>query len=126
MQESKLEEKDVDKLKLYSKEGQMAGAVGAIIQLIVGVGVAVLVLIFVGALGGQTYNLVEPDIDAISNGTVKAAVKNGIISGFDALEQTGDYLPIIVLAVVISLVLFLILGFTALSGGGMGGRGSAL
>lgn len=125
MQETEFENKEDKELELYAKEGQMGGAVGAIIQLIVGVGVAVLVLIFVGALGGQTYNLVEPDIDAISNGTVQAAVKNGIISGFNALEQTGDYLPIIVLAVVISLVLFLILGFTALSGGSSG-RGSAL
>ena len=105
----------------YELEGQLGGAVGAIITLITGVGVAVLVLIFVGALGGQTYNLVEPDIDAISNGTVRDSVKDGIISGFSALEQTGDYLPIIVLAVVIALVLFLVLGFTNLNGGGRGG-----
>lgn len=109
----------------YEKSGQMGGAVGAVITLITGVGVAVLVLIFVGALGGQTYNLVEPDIDAITNGTVQTSVKNGIISGFEALEQTGDYLPIIVLAVVISLVLFLVLGMTAFGGNG-GMRGSAL
>jgi hypothetical protein len=106
----------------YEKKGQMGGAVGAVIQLITGVGVAVLVLIFVGSLGGQTYELVEDDIDAITNGTVKASVKNGIISGFEALEQTGDYLPIIVLAVVIALVLFLVLGMTNTAGG----RGSAL
>ena len=111
---------------LYEEQGQMSGAVGAIITLITGVGVSVLVLIFVGALGGQTYNLVEPDIDSISNGTVRSSVKNGIISGFQALEQTGDYLPIIVLAVIISLVLFLVLGMTRVTtGGGLGG-GSAL
>ena len=111
---------------LYEASGQMTGgAVGAIIMLIVGVGVAVLVLIFVGALGGQTYNLVEDDIDNISDATIKAHVKSGITSGFNALEQTGTYLPIIVLAVVISLVLTLVLGFTAF-GGGMGGRGMAL
>lgn len=103
----------------YKLEGQMGGAVGAVIQLITGVGVAVLVLIFVGSLGGQTYNLVEADIDAITNNTVKTSVKNGIISGFEALEQTGDYLPIIVLAVVIALVLFLVLGMT---NAGTGGR----
>jgi len=107
---------------LYRKKGQMAGnAVGNIITLIVGVGVATLVLIFVGALGGQTFNLVEADIDEITNTTVKNSVKNSIISGFEALEETGDYLPIIVLAVVISLVLALVLGFTAFGGRGMGG-----
>ena len=108
--------------QIYKKSGQMGGAVGAVIQLITGVGVAVLVLIFVGSLGGQTYNLVESDIDGISNGTVRDSVKTGIISGFDALEQTGSYLPIIVLAVVIALVLFLVLGMT----GGQGRTGSAL
>lgn len=111
--------------QLYKRKGQAAGAVGAIITLIVGVGVAVLVMIFVGSLGGQTYDLVEEDIDAITNTSIKNSVKNGILSGFEALEQTGDYLPIIVLAVVISLVLVLVLGFTSFGNLG-GGRGSAL
>jgi hypothetical protein len=106
---------------LYEAEGQALGAVGAIVTLIVGVGVSVLVLIFVGALGGQTYNLVEPKIDNISDATIKADIKAGITSGFGALKQTGDYLPIIVLAVVISLVMFLVLGMTGLQGGSRGG-----
>lgn len=108
----------------FELEGQAMGAVGAVISLIVGVGVAVLVLIFVGTLGGQTYNLVESDIDAINDTTIKASVKGGITSGFEALNQTGDYLPIIVLAVVIFLVLSLVLGFTAF--GGARGGGSVL
>lgn len=105
----------------YEKEGQIAGnAVGNIIGLIVGVGVAVLILIFVGALGGQTYELVEDDITAITNATIETSVKNSIYSGFVALEQTGDYLPIIVLAVIITVVLALVLSF-----GGMGVRGGS-
>jgi len=111
---------------LYHKKGQSAGAVSNIILLIVGIGVSVLVLIFVGSLGGQTFQLVEADIDEITNATIRNHVKDGIISGFEALEQTGDYLPIVVLAVVIALVLGLVLSFTAF-GGGMGGyRGTAL
>lgn len=109
---------------LYEKKGQAMGAVSAVIMLIVGVGVSVLILIFVGSLGGQTYELVEADITAITNTTVENHVKNSIISGFSALEQTGDYLPIIVLAVIIALVLSLVLSFTAF--GNVGGRGSAL
>jgi len=108
--------------QMYELEGQSSMAVGNVITLIVGVGVAVLVLIFVGTLGGQTYELVEDDLDAISNTTIQNSVKDGIVSGFEALEQTGDYLPIIVLAVVIFLVLSMVLGFTAFGGGGrMGG-----
>ena len=107
----------------YKKEGFAAGAVQAIVSLIVGVGIAVLLLIFVGALGGQTYNLVESDLDEINDTAINASVRNGITSGFEALEQTGDYLPIIVLAVVITLVMALVLSL-----GGMGGfrGGSAL
>lgn len=114
-----------EKQLLYAEEGQVAGgAVGSIITLIVGVGVATLVLIFVGTLGGQTYNLVEDDIAAINDSTIQTSVKTSITSGFEALEQTGDYLPIIVLAVVIFLVLSLVLGFTMFGGGR--GMGSAL
>jgi len=169
---------------IYEAEGQEFGAVGAIITLIVGVGVSVLVLIFVGALGGQTYNLVEDNIDSIGNSSastlftasntsavslghsyvhsgeitmnvtlgnftidytagtalltgtmslngkviqanytygdtaIRTDIKEGITSGFSALKQTGDYLPIIVLAVVISLVMFLVLGMSGMGNGG--------
>ena len=112
---------------VYEREGQVQGAVSNIIFLIVGIGVAVLILIFVGVLAGQTYNLTESQIDNISDATIQASVKNSIISGFSALEQTGTFLPIIVLAVVIALVLSLILGFLAFGNlGGMGGGRSAL
>ncbi|MCJ7458330.1 MAG: hypothetical protein MUP17_05005 [candidate division Zixibacteria bacterium] len=103
-------------------EGNIQANIGAIIMLIVGVGVSALVLIFVGTLGGQTYNLVEPKIDAIQNEQIKVYVKEGIISAFQALSTTGSYLPIIVLAVVIFIVLGLI--FSMVGGGvgtGMGG-----
>jgi len=113
--------------EIYRKEGFVQAQVGAIIMLIVGVGVAALVLIFVGTLGGTTYTLVETDIDAISNGTIKNYTKDGIISAFKALKTTGSYLPIIVLAVVIFIVLGLILGMTGMSFGGGGGySGGAL
>lgn len=181
-------------IQLYKKKGQAAGAVNAIITLVVGIGVAVMVLIFVGALGGQTYQLVEADIDTLysrvinqtftpifqtpvylsyrnvdttgfevinstnsevigtgnytmnfrdglfnltavshenatmaatfyrGNQTVESSIKDGIISAFSALEQTGDYLPIVVLAVIISLVLALVLSFTAFGNVGSGSR----
>jgi len=112
--------------EIYRKEGMIQAQIGAIIMLIVGVGVAALVLIFVGTLGGQTYNLVEADIDAITNDSVKNYTKDGIISAFKALKTTGSYLPIIVLAVVIFIVLGLILGMTGMSTGGGGYGGGAL
>ena len=182
--------------KDYKKSGFAAESVGAIVTLIVGVGVSVLVLIFIGTLGGQTYNIAEDNILEIGNTTItnssfvalnntavdlgyenihsgslllynesdkvalanftidytagtlkllteegfnnsqlnasfnygdleiQTSVKDGIKAGFSALEQTGDYLPLIVLAVVITLVMSLVLSL-----GNMGGNvrgGSAL
>ena len=105
----------------YHKKGQTQGAVGAVIGLIVGVGVAVLILIFVGVLGGQAYNIAEPNINNISDATIKASVKNSITKGFGALEDTGTYLPLIVLGIVIFIILGLVLGMTAFGGGRQGG-----
>lgn len=190
----------------YEKKGQMTGgAVTTIILLITGVGVAVLVLLFVSTLGGSTFELLESEIDSIAdnsvlletftadnttpqilshgfiqegtlsifnstgavglyglsnftidysagtilvspagmaldtalNGTaltcnytwgaseVRGLVKDSIISGFESIETTGDYIPIFVLAIVIVVVLGVVFGFTAITGG-VGGRGSAL
>lgn len=182
----------------YYKEGQLNGQVSTIITLVVGVGAAVLVLIFVGTLGGRMYQITEPDIDAIStyavsgeaftalnstavaltnqpihsgtlivtngsdnvglgnftinyetgsltllnnnynntelnaaynwgNTTIQGSIKRGIISGFNALEDTGNYLPLIVTAFVIVIVVGLILGTLAMYGkGGNNNNFSAL
>lgn len=112
----------------YHEEGFVNEQVGAVIFLIVGIGVASLVLIFVGALGGQTYSLVETDIDAISNETIRNYTKGGIVSSFRALQQTGNYLPIVVMAIIIFIVLGLVVGLGGLGGGygRGGGYGGAL
>jgi len=113
-------------MKKIKESGQMAASasVSSMIVLIVGVAIAVLIMIFVGALAGQTYNLVESDLDNISDATIKASVKSSITSGFEALEQTGNYLPLLVLAVITALVIGLVLSFGSF--GGMGGQGSVL
>lgn len=184
--------------KRYRKEGNAEMTAGAVVTLVVGVGVAVLVLIFVGTLGGRAFTLSESGIkeidsltitenitsagarvatlsnvpviensvniyngtigtnlmptsnftvntatgvvtfnDLVYNGTefnatyaqstggVRDSVINSIQSSFDALEQTGSYMPIIVLAIVISMVLGLILTMGLFGRGRMGG-GSAL
>ena len=109
----------------YVKDGMvMGGAVGAIIGLVVAGGISTVLIIFLSSLSGQTYELVEDDIDAISNETIKTSVKEAIVSGFDAQEKTAKYLPLVILALVIGIVLTVILGITNI--GGMGGGGSAL
>lgn len=116
---------------MYKKKGYIAENINGIITLIVGVGVASLVLIFVGVLGGSVYNKVEPQIldynhevnatifqinaQGIHNQNVAVSVRNAINSSFDAIETTGNYLPIVVLAVIISIVLTLVVG---MGGGG--------
>lgn len=177
----------------YLKKGQFTnGAVGSIITLTVGVGVAILVIIFVGSLGGQSYEIMQDELNQIGgrvqllenftmnndtwvklehgslvNGTItvqngsevlsygqfdydfaggrimlianhtthngstalinytwgeieiRHSINNGIMSGFQGLQQTGDYIPIIVLSVIIALILgFLLTGPLTRSGGG--------
>ena len=58
-------------MKKFSKRGQVANGAGAMVTLVLGVGVALLLMIFVGALGGQVYQTVESDITAITNETIK-------------------------------------------------------
>jgi len=108
-----------------NKKGQVQGAIGAMIALFVGVIVIVLLVILAGALGGQTYNLVQDDIQDINDSTIQGNVENSIKEGFSTLEDTAGYVPIVVLAIIIFLVLTLVIGFTALTGGVQNG-GTAL
>jgi flagellar biosynthesis protein FlhB len=112
---------------LFNKKGQVgaAGAVNAIIYLVMGTAVATILLIFSTSLSGQVYQTVETDIDSITNTTIKNSIKDSIVYGFDAMKTTGQYMPIIILAVVIALVLGLVVSFMYFGGGRMGG-GSAL
>jgi len=179
---------------MFNKKAQTNNAVMSIIALVAGVGVAVLVLIFVATLGGTTYTLTEPKLvdtnTIVANDTVNLSssvsrsigndyihpgsvvilngsdsvtvstftidydagtatapasfsdvilnwsythgdnrvndrVRGGVMSSFEALENTGDYLPIIVIATVIALVMAVVLGMGAVSGKN-NGKGGAL
>ena len=106
-------------MKNFSKRGQVAGA-GVMVSLILGVGIALLLMIFIASLGGQVYQTVETDINAITNDTVKGYVTESITNSFEALAKTGSYMPLLVLASVIGVVLLIVLGFTRYTGGGGG------
>lgn len=112
--------------KQFELKGQTQNPINMIVGLIIAVVVAVLVLIFGGALGGQTYTIVEPDLDSITDEEIKNSTKTAIKSGFTALEQTGKYLPLVVLSVVIAIVLSMVIGFGMIGGTGGYGGGSAL
>ena len=110
---------------VYKKKGQIMGSVQAMIYLIIGVAVATLIIIFTTTLSGQTYQLVEPQINAITNTTIQGYVKSAAIAGFQAQSTTASYIPLIVLAIIIAIVLVTVLSYSSF--GGMGGnRGSAL
>ncbi|MEM5830525.1 MAG: hypothetical protein QXL82_03395 [Candidatus Aenigmatarchaeota archaeon] len=85
---------------------------GAVITLIVGVGVAILLQIFIGVLGGQAYQLTEPQIQAINNTQIRTTIFDSITSSFQALKTVGQYMPLIVLAVIIFVILGLITAFS--------------
>ena len=109
---------------VYEKKGAVAGlTVGEMITLITGIGVIVLVFIFVGVLGGSAYQNTESDISSISNATIKGYVQDSIASAFKGLKTTGNYIPIMALAVIITLILGLVLGTVGMTGLGVAGQG---
>lgn len=114
-------------IELYRKKGQMvaSGAVAAILILVVGLSVITLVLIFTGVLGGKVYNLVEDDINNISDATIKANIQDGIKAGFESNKETAEFMPVVSMAVIIFIVLSMVIGFTALAGTEQG-RGGVL
>jgi uncharacterized membrane protein SpoIIM required for sporulation len=114
----------------YSKKGYVQESVAAIIFLIVGTGVASLVLIFVSVLGGQTFQQTQSTLLQL-NATDPNAYNNitlAIRNSFVALSSTGGYLPLIVLAVIIFIILGLVMSLMPSfgMGGGQGYGGSVL
>jgi len=89
-------------------QGYIDNVTGVVIGLIVGLGVAILVMIFVGVIGGQAYQTAEVQIQNITNAQIRDSITGAVVSGFKALNLTGQYLPIVVLAVIIGIVLAVI------------------
>jgi len=56
--------------------------------------------------------------------TIRSSVKNSVVSGFEGLEQTGEMVPLIVLAIVMVIILSLVLGFQGVAGGNRGSGGA--
>ena len=94
-----------------------AEGVGGIVTTTVVIVVMILVLVFGNVLAGKTYQNVESDIQAISNGTIESRIVNGVEAGFSGLKQVGDLSPTVVLAVVIGLILSIVLGIGVLTTG---------
>ena len=99
------------------RKGQM-NAAGALPVLIMGVVISTILLIFGGVLGGQVYSQTASQINAITDTQIKNNITGAIQSGFTALNTTGTYLPIIVLASIIALVMAMVMGLGGLSGKG--------
>ena len=83
----------------YDSEGYAEPNITVIVGLIVGVGVATLVLIFVGVLGGQVYNQAEADIDALSGTATNESIATSNATGY--LSSTFDNTPVVTSSVVV-------------------------
>lgn len=111
-------------MEKYEKKGQVAaGAVSSIIVLMVGMVIVAIVTVFGGAIAGTAYQVSETQIDAITNTTVKEYIKDSAIESFKSMKQTSTYTPLVFLGVVVFIVLSLVVGLMAFTGGGMGGGG---
>lgn len=106
-----------EEMKNYEMEGNVTENVGAIIYLAIGVGIAILVTIFVSVIGGKSVTITQDDINNISDVNVKASVNNAIQKSFVGLETNADFMPLVVLLTIMGLMI------TGLVGGFMGGRG---
>ena len=112
-------------MKPLKKKGQTA--MMSVIGLIVLIGVAIITMVFIGVMAGRTYETSETHITDITNQTIEDHVRNGIVETFQAYEDIGSFMPLIVLALVVILILSLIFGLLAFQQiGGAGGRGSVL
>lgn len=107
--------------QLYEESGQVVNITQLLVGIAIGLGVFVIINIFMGTLGGRTYQLVESDINSITNTTIKGYINDGIAGSFQGTKTLGEYTPLIVLSIVIFLVLVLVTQFTGAAGGGAGG-----
>lgn len=98
---------------IIKKEKGIYQQLGALYLLIIVVGVSILLLMFIGILGGQAYQLVEHEINAINNAVIKNTIIESIVNAFSALKTVGQYMPLIVLGLVIFVVLSLIVFFAS-------------
>ena len=113
--------------KVYKEKGQVMGSMQAIIALVLFFGVAVILYVFTGVIAGQTYELTESDIDAIGNNTTRDNIKGGIVKAFEGYKQLGNYMPLLVLALILGVILAVLLGIVAFTGVGFGGgRGGSV
>jgi len=113
MQEAQTEQEFVP----YEVEGNIGGAAGGIIVLISVMVTATLMMTFGGVLSGQTYQISEAKIDAITNTTVQQAVKQSIIGGFEAQQTLGDFLPLLAIGFVVVLLMGLVMALLVIPGG---------
>jgi len=102
---------------MYEKKGAMGA--GDLTAIGLGVGVTIVVIVFMGLFAGSIYQSLEADITAITNTTIQTSVTDSSESAFSALEKFSDLLPIVVLAIMFAVALGVIVG--SLYIGRMGG-----
>lgn len=120
--------------EVYEKEGNTQN-INGLIALFVGLGIISIVIIFLGTLGGQTLNTVQGQINAIPDGnsqvdptgnTIKDYINSSISSGFQAQSTGAGYLPLMVGAIILVVIIGLLVAVSANRGGYSGGSGGAL
>lgn len=118
--------------EVYEKEGNTQN-INGMIALFVGLGIISIVIIFLGTLGGQTYNTVQPTLNSIADGnaqvdptgnTIKGYISQSIQSGFQAQSTGAGYLPLMVGAIILVVIIGLLVAVSANNNGYSGGGGA--
>ena len=107
----------------YAKKGFVQDSVNAMLVLFIGIAVVGMIMIVSANLSAKVYSQFEDDINAITNDDVKDAVESSSLSGFTAMKDTSDFLPVVAIVVVVAIIItiFISVFYRGTVGGGMGG-----
>jgi len=108
-------------LTFLKEKGFVGDTMNAIQALFVAMGVLILTIILISILGGKAFTTVQSDITGIYDASssddnslgaldIRGDVNSSIVNSFEGLNQATTFLPLIVLAVVFGLILFIIGG----------------
>jgi hypothetical protein len=76
-------------MKKLFKSKKAAFEVGTIVALVTGIGVSVMILIFIGVLAGSTYQLTETKMESIANNVVVGAPLGRVNSTITSIRDLG-------------------------------------
>jgi len=74
------------------------------------------------SLSGQVYQTTEADIASITNDTIRGYINGAVVSAFSAQQKGASYIPLLILAGIVVVVVGAVLAISSFATGGGGSR----